>query len=153
MFSNILEKITHKIYSKRSTQTYNEKFYVNDYLIVIDFTINVGGNLYVYFNDEKIAKADVHFYLSQAELAKIRVIDEYRLKGIGTLVIELIFKWCKEHKIREIKVHPSASSLEEEFKKGLTKALPQNELVAFYKRRGFTEERNDDFLYANIEKL
>lgn len=153
MPKNIFERFKLKKYSNEFPQRYNEEFYIGDYLIVINLTVNVGGSLYVYVNDKEIAKADVHLYFSKAELARIHVIDEYQLKGIGTLLIELIFQWCKEHKIKEIKVHPFSYSSKVLFEQGLTKALPQEELVAFYKRRGFTKEGNDDFLYANIKKL
>lgn len=154
MPKNIFKRFKYKkCFNKSVTQRYKQEFYIDDYLIKIDFSIDSSGSLCVCFDEKEIANADVHFYFPKSELKRIHVMDEYRLKGIGTLVIELIFEWCKEHKIKEMKVHPCSSSSKELFEKGLSKGLPQEELVAFYKHRGFTEERNDGYLYASIKKI
>ena len=126
-----------------------ETIFVESYFVTIEFDIQRGGSLCVYLDNEEIAKADMHFEIRKAELKRIKVNEEYRLKGIGSLVIDIILKWCKEHQIKKVKVYPSSYTSEELFEKGFTKALPQKHLIAFYKKCGFTEEKGD-YLYANI---
>lgn len=151
MFNNILNRLKTKKECNKflKHRFYTDKFFINGYKMLFDFDLASGGSVCVYFNDVKIAKADIHFNYPNAELHRIYVDEEYRLKGIGTTIITKIIEWCREYNITRIKVHPYAEHSTELFDKGLTKGLPQKYLIEFYKKCGFTEEK-DEYLYANI---
>lgn len=151
MFNNKLNRLKkRKECNKFSNHRfYSDNFFINGYKMDYDFDLASGGTFCVYFNNEEIAKADMHFNYPNAELHRIYVDEEYRLKGIGTMIITKIIEWCKEHNITKIKVYPYAEHSTEFFENGLTKGLPQELLIEFYKKCGFTEEK-DEYLYANI---
>ncbi|MBD5082893.1 MAG: GNAT family N-acetyltransferase [Clostridiales bacterium] len=151
MFKAILQRFkAKKEYQKiLAERFYNEEFFINGYRASYEFDIMTGGSLCIYDGNEEIAKADMHFNYPNAELHKLYVDEEYRLKGIATAMIRKIIEWCNNHNITRIKVHPYAEHSRELFDKGLTKGLPQELLIDFYKKCGFTEEI-DDYLYTNI---
>ena len=153
MFNNILKqlKIRKECNEFLKHRFYTDEFSINGYKMFYDFDLASGGSFFVYFNEKEIAKADMHFNYPNAELHRIYVDEEYRLNGIGTTIITKIIEWCKEHNITRIKVHPYAEHSKEFFEKGITKGLPQDLLIDFYKKCGFTEEK-DEYLYANINR-
>lgn len=151
MFKTIFKRFRAKKEHQKilAERFYQEEFSINGYRAFYEFDIMTGGSLYVYDENEKIAKADMHFNCPNAELHKLYVDEEYRLNGIATAMIRKIIEWCNNHNITRIKVKPYAEHSKEFFDKGLTKGLPQELLIDFYKKCGFTEE-NDSYLYANI---
>jgi len=65
-------------------------------------------------------------------------------------VFDFISDWCKKHFVNEIKVFVSSSTSKELFEKRLSKSLPQDLLLEFYKHRGFTQVIDQDTLLKKL---
>lgn len=116
---------------------------IDTYNICHNLDINRGGTFKVFLNDKCLAEADVHFYKGYAKLKRLLVVNAYRRTGIGTMFVKYIVSWCKKNGIIAITVHASSGVLQEDVDRGFSKGLPQNNLIEFYKRCGFTEVRGD----------
>jgi diamine N-acetyltransferase len=72
-----------------------------------------------------ITKAEAYRKLPiTAELDNMFVLEEYRSKGVGSMLYSEFMKWCKVNKVKKVRVQASA----------------QNSLaIKFYKKNGFKE--------------
>lgn len=129
-----METLKNKGYSSCKGRFYQDNYFLNGYKFVYDLDIETGGTLFVYSNDEKIAEASIHFNYGSSEnirLKSIAVNSEYRLKGIGSTMINEIIKLCKQNGISKIVVYSIEGA------------------INFYKKCGFIED-NNQWLHINV---
>ena len=91
-------------------------------------------HIIVLYKNKPIGCARVRFYDKKGKLERIALLDEYRDRGFGKLIMGYLINYCKKHKIKDIVLHSQC------YVKG------------FYEKCGF-KPRGKIFLDANIKHI
>lgn len=140
----------HKNKTSKSNNFFYDEEIIGKYKVRYNLDLSCGGTFSVFLNDECLSEADIHFYKKYAKLKRLLVVNEHRRIGIGTMLVKYIISWCKKHGIIAITVHASSGVTQEDVDRKISKGLPQNNLIEFYKKCGFTEV-NGDYLRAVLD--
>lgn len=125
------DKTLNTLWPKKNKSYYKKSITSNENLALVALS----DNKIIGYLIASIQKVESYRLIGKiAELENMFILDKFRNKGVGSLLVKEFFKWAKSKKLKRIKVIASADNIQ---------------AISFYKRNGFTEY--NIWLEANIK--